>query len=116
MDTADAFGGLLAAAPQPPEAGCSVSNAETEDAPVQMPEPDAWRYTDARGHFRYRGRRVGFSAEYPMLKPEPLYTEQQVRHRLAAADAAAKAREMELLAVIEDLERLIPLINRWGTP
>ena len=40
----------------------------------------------------------------------------QLRHRLAAADAAAKAREMELLAVIEDLERLIPLINRWGTP
>ena len=33
----------------------------------------------------------------------------QLRHRLAAADAAAKAREMELLAVIEDLERLINL-------
>ena len=40
----------------------------------------------------------------------------QLRHRLAAADAAAKARELELLAVIEDLERLIPLINRGGTP
>ena len=40
----------------------------------------------------------------------------QLRHRLAAADAAAKAREMELLAVIDDLERLIPLINRGGTP
>ena len=51
----------------------------------------------------------------------------QLRHRLAAADAAAKAREMALLAVIEDLERLIPLvtedlerlipqINRGGTP
>lgn len=38
----------------------------------------------------------------------------QLRHRLAAADAAAKAREMELLAVIEDLERLIPLINQGG--
>ena len=36
----------------------------------------------------------------------------QLRHRLAAYDAAAKAREMELLAVIEDLERLIPLINQ----
>lgn len=35
----------------------------------------------------------------------------QLRHRLADYDAAAKAREMELLAVIEDLERLIPLIN-----
>ena len=40
----------------------------------------------------------------------------QLRHRLAAADAAAKARELELLAVIEDLERLIPQINRGGTP
>ena len=40
----------------------------------------------------------------------------QLRHRLAAYDAAAKAREMELLAVIEDLERLIPQINRGGTP
>ena len=39
----------------------------------------------------------------------------QLRHRLAAADAAAKAREMELLAVIEDLERLIPLINQGET-
>lgn len=36
----------------------------------------------------------------------------QLRHRLTAYDAAAKAREMELLAVIEDLERLIPLINQ----
>ena len=58
----------MAAAPQSPES-----------APVQMPEPDAWRYTTVRDRFRYRGRRVGFAAEYPMLKPEPLYTEQQVR-------------------------------------
>ncbi len=36
----------------------------------------------------------------------------QLHHRLAAADAAAKAREMELLAVIEDLERLILRINQ----
>ena len=40
----------------------------------------------------------------------------QLHHRLTAYDAAAKARELELLAVIEDLERLIPLINRGGTP
>ena len=38
----------------------------------------------------------------------------QLHNRLAAYDAAAKAREMELLAVIEDLERLIPLINQGG--
>ena len=38
----------------------------------------------------------------------------QLHNRLAAYDAAAKAREMELLAVIEDLERLIPLVNQGG--
>ena len=40
----------------------------------------------------------------------------QLHNRLTDYDAAAKAREMELLAVIEDLERLIPLINQGGTP
>ena len=39
----------------------------------------------------------------------------QLHNRLTAYDAAAKAREMELLAVIEDLEGLIPLINRGCT-
>ena len=39
----------------------------------------------------------------------------QLRHRLAAADAAAKARELELLAVIEDLERLMQRINQGET-
>lgn len=39
----------------------------------------------------------------------------QLRQRLTAYDAAAKARELERLAVIEDLERLIPLINQGGT-
>ncbi|MDH1673978.1 hypothetical protein [Comamonas aquatica] len=69
----DDYLGMLAAAPQPPEA-----------APVQLPEPAAWRYTDARGHYRYRGMRHGFAAEYPLLKPVALYTEQQVRELLAA--------------------------------
>lgn len=80
----DAYCVLVAAAPQPPEAAqASVSNG-TLEAPVQMPEPAAWRYTDARGHYRYRGARPGFAVEYPLLKPEALYTEQQVRELLAA--------------------------------
>jgi hypothetical protein len=41
-----------------------------EPAPVQ--EPVAWRYTDARGHYRYRGYVPGFDAEYQLLKPEAL--------------------------------------------
>ena len=38
----------------------------------------------------------------------------QLHHRLRAYDAVAKAIELELLAVVEDLERLIPLINQGG--
>ena len=40
----------------------------------------------------------------------------QLRHRMTEAGLAAWQREMELLAGIEDLERLIPLINQGGTP
>lgn len=76
------------AALPPPDAAQSNSaefdGIKTKAAAVQLPEPDAWRYIDARSHFRYRGRRVGFAAEYPLLKPEPLYSEQQVRQLLAA--------------------------------
>jgi hypothetical protein len=62
QDIADA----IAAAPQPPEAGCSVSNGETQAAPVQLPEYGI----DTANHagIRVRG-----------------YTEQQVRELLAAA-------------------------------
>lgn len=58
------------------------------EAHVELPEPDAWRYTDARGHFRYRGARQGFAVEYQILKPEALYTEKQVRELLARANAS----------------------------
>lgn len=58
------------------------------EAHVELPEPDAWRYTDARGHFRYRGARQGFAVEYPCLKPEALYTEKQVRALLARANTS----------------------------
>lgn len=84
---------MLAAAPQPPEAAqlddtnvADMAQAvdSKEAAPVQLPEPAAWRYTDARGHYRYRGARPGFAVEYPLLKPEALYTEQQVRELIAA--------------------------------
>ena len=76
--------------------------------PVQMPEPDAWRYTNVLGHFHYRGRRVGFAAEYPMLKPEPLYTEQQVRAMLSTGVQAQAVpigwREQFATEVYADLE------------
>ncbi|WP_314324405.1 hypothetical protein [Comamonas aquatica] len=72
MDTADALDGLLAAAPQPPEA-----------APVQLPEPVAyqWLSTD---NFRISGGPV--SGAYW----NKLYTEQQVRDLLAAAKVERK--------------------------
>ena len=37
-------------------------------------EPVAWRYTDARGHYRYRGYVPNFDVDYKLLKPQPLYT------------------------------------------
>lgn len=70
---------MLAAAPQPPEAKASVSNG-TFAAPVQMPEPVAyqWLSTD---NFRISGGPV--SGAYW----NKLYTEQQVRELLNAAEA-----------------------------
>lgn len=72
----------LAAAPQPPEA--TVKDCLQVAAPVQMPEPEAWRYTTTqRRSYAYRGKRKDFDKEHPLLKPEPLYTEHQVRELLA---------------------------------
>ena len=54
-----------------------ASEAKEQPAPVAKPheqEPVAWRYTDARGHYRYRGFVANFDKKYPMLKPQPLYT------------------------------------------
>ncbi len=48
----------------------AMFNLPAQPAPVQ--EPVAWRYTDARGHYRYRGYVPGFDAEYQLLKPEAL--------------------------------------------
>jgi len=41
-----------------------------QPAPVQ--EPVAWRYTDSRGHYRYRCYVPNFDVEYPLLKPQSL--------------------------------------------
>lgn len=43
-------------------------------------QPDAWRYQDARGHYRYVGHkphRKNFAAEYAILNPVPLFTHPQ---------------------------------------
>ena len=72
------------------------------------------------GHFRYRGRRVGFAAEYPMLKPEPLYTEQQVRALLAATQPTAQGLEADLTdAQIDEAFNQMPdgaagFLKSWG--
>ena len=42
-------------------------------APVEtVQEPVAWRYTDAQGHYRYRGYVPNFDVEYKLLKPQAL--------------------------------------------
>jgi hypothetical protein len=43
-------------------------------APQPVQEPVAWRYTDARGHYRYRGYVPNFDVDYSILKPQALYT------------------------------------------
>ena len=65
--------------------GCEYNrNKELSDAMLAItageaelakpdPEPVTWRYTDARGHYRYRGYKAGFDKEYSILKPELLY-------------------------------------------
>ena len=40
--------------------------------PASVQEPVAWRYTDARGHYRYRGYVPNFDVEYQLLKPQAL--------------------------------------------
>ena len=74
----------LAAAPQPPEAAqASVSNG-TFAAPVQLPEPAAWR--DPKNFLPSQGCTYEKSTakKWAHIYTEPLYTEQQVRELLAA--------------------------------
>ncbi len=43
-------------------------------APATAPKPAAWRYTDARGSYRYHGYKEGFDKKHPILRPVALYT------------------------------------------
>ena len=61
----------------PPEPRNGATYSPLYEAPA-APSPAggeavAWRYQDARGHFRYRGYVAGFDVEYHTLKPVPLY-------------------------------------------
>lgn len=73
---------MLAAAPQTPEAGCSVSNGETQAAPVQLPEPQA--EIEVRSMKTYLDLSIH---EWRDTLPDGaynIYTEHQVRELLAA--------------------------------
>ncbi|WP_260673741.1 hypothetical protein [Comamonas aquatica] len=73
---------MLAGAPQPPEAGCSVSNGETQAAPVQLPEPQA--EIEVRSMKTYLDLSIH---EWRDTLPDGaynIYTEQQLRELLAA--------------------------------
>jgi hypothetical protein len=62
-------------APEPPDVlcwACGIAINTSQPLPV-APEPVAWRYQDARGHYRYRAYKPGFDVEYAILKPVPLY-------------------------------------------
>ena len=94
---------ILAAAPQPPEAeslkredpvsnatldGCSVSNAETEAAPAQLPEPDSYLFQhEETGLTQYVDAQQvewGFEKNNPRWKRVgEAYSAEQVRQLLA---------------------------------
>jgi hypothetical protein len=73
---------------------------QARSAPVQ--EPVAWRYTDSRGHYRYRGYVPGFDVEYSLLKPQALYTTPPAAQRpdVDALVALARADEREACAKV----------------
>lgn len=74
------------------DAACAKMEA-VRGTPATGGEPVAWRYQDARGHYRYRGYVPRFDKDYALLKPIPLYTSPQpVREPLTPEqiDAAAK--------------------------
>jgi len=58
------------AAPTVQEPVAKDSSNYRLDPPVA--EPVAWRYTDAQGHYRYRGYVPNFDVEYQLLKPQAL--------------------------------------------
>lgn len=60
--------------PAPAEKAITSLREALAEQPAQQQEPVAWRYTDARGHYRYRGFVANFDKKYPMLKPQPLCT------------------------------------------
>jgi hypothetical protein len=65
-------------------------------------EPVAWRYKDARGHWRYRGYVPNFDVEYSILKPEPLFAHPPAAEpkgmREALEDAARSLETISKLA------------------
>jgi len=70
-----------------PSPAATVKDSLTPDAaPSVAPEPVAWRYQDARGHYRYRAYKPGFDVEYAILKPVPLYAAHPPRAPLTDAE------------------------------
>lgn len=67
----------------------------TDAAPSVAPEPVAWRYQDARGHYRYRAYKPGFDVEYAILKPVPLYAAHPPRAPLTEAREAPGTVKVE---------------------
>jgi hypothetical protein len=68
----------------------------------------AWRYTDSRGHYRYRGYVPGFDAEYQLLKPEALCL-------CATTPPAAQRQWVEVEQVKWDGEKFIAKLKEKNT-
>lgn len=70
--------------------------APADAAPSVAPEPVAWRYQDARGHYRYRAYKPGFDVEYAILKPVPLYEAHPPRAPLTEEQKRDLVKECDL--------------------
>jgi hypothetical protein len=77
------------------------------EQPAQQ-EPVAWRYTDARGYYRYRGFVENFDKEYPMLKPQALYTSPQPAQQQEPVARLVWRQGLGFMLLLQEAGRKLP--------
>lgn len=116
--------GVNALAEQPDYSICPTCGGMASDpiVPVearqQAPEPVAWRYQDARGHYRYRGYVDSFDKEYPQLKPVQLWvcpapTQQYGTNGVVALQERLRQEPVALQPLTA--AQVLALYQKWGT-
>jgi len=72
-------------------------------------ETVAWRYIDARGHFRYRGYVANFDQEYRLLKPIELVRRTDATRLLAESQAHNANLEAQVERMREALSDVLAI-------